>query len=61
MADVIVRQTYQNKGDCPIEGVYVFPASTRAAVYHMEMQIGDRSVIAEIKEKIKTKKVHYVF
>ena len=32
IADVCVRQTYRNEGKTPIEAIYVFPASTRAAV-----------------------------
>lgn len=51
IADVSVRQYYQNTGHTPIEALYVFPASTRAAVYSMEMKIGDRLIVAEIAEK----------
>jgi len=47
IADVSIRQTYKNTGEKAIEAVYVFPASTRAAVYHMEMIIGDRTIVAE--------------
>ncbi len=55
MADVTVTQKYTNKGEVPIEAVYIFPASTRAAVYHMEMHIGERIVKAEVKEKNKAR------
>ncbi len=51
VADVTVRQTYKNSGQVPIEAVYIFPASTRAAVYHMDMQVGSRKIVAEIQEK----------
>lgn len=51
IADVKVVQTYRNEGSRPINASYVFPASTRAAVYAMRMQIGDRVVVAKIKEK----------
>lgn len=51
IADVKVRQVYQNRGDEPIEAIYVFPASTRAAVYGMKMTLGERVVIAKIKER----------
>lgn len=51
IADVTVRQTYKNDGEQPIEALYVFPASTRAAVYGMQMKVGGRVIIAEIKEK----------
>src|SRR5688572_21221706 len=33
IADVTVRQVYENRGSRPIHARYVFPASTRAAVY----------------------------
>ncbi len=51
IADVKVVQTYRNEGSRPINASYVFPASTRAAVYAMRMRIGDRVVVAKIKEK----------
>lgn len=51
IADVTVTQVYKNDGLHPLEAVYVFPASTRAAVYGMTMQIEDRTVFAQIKEK----------
>jgi Ca-activated chloride channel family protein len=51
IADVLVVQVYQNRGQEPIEADYVFPGSTRAAVYGMEMQIGERRVVAKIQEK----------
>ena len=51
IADVKVVQTYRNEGSRPINASYVFPASTRAAVYAMRMRIGDRVVFAKIKEK----------
>jgi Ca-activated chloride channel homolog len=51
IADVKVTQEYMNTGTTPIEAIYVFPASTRAAVYSMKMRIGDRILIAKIKEK----------
>lgn len=50
MADVTVRQTYCNTGQVPLEAIYVFPASTKAGVYSMQMEIGDRILIAEIRE-----------
>jgi Ca-activated chloride channel family protein len=51
IADVTVRQRYHNDGRGPIEAEYVFPGSTRAAVYALSMTIGERKVIAEIREK----------
>src|ERR1043166_5725974 len=51
IADVQVLQTYRNEGGRPINATYVFPASTRAAVYAMRMKIGDQVIVAKIKEK----------
>ncbi len=51
IADVKVLQTYRNEGSRPINASYVFPASTRAAVYAMRMRIGDQVVVARIKER----------
>ena len=55
IADVKVRQIYRNEGSRPINASYVFPASTRAAVYAMRMQIGNEIIIAKIKEREKAK------
>ena len=51
IADVVIRQEYANEGGKPLEATYVFPASTQAAVYGMEMTIGERVVTAEIRER----------
>jgi len=51
IADVRVTQVYKNEGKRPIEAIYVFPASTRAAVYGMTMTIGKRTITAEIKKR----------
>jgi Ca-activated chloride channel family protein len=55
IADVRALQTYRNEGSRPINARYVFPASTRAAVYAMRMRIGDQVIIAKIKEREKAK------
>ncbi len=51
IADVVVTQTYKNEGKRPLEAIYVFPASTRAAVHGMKMTIGKRTIIAKIQER----------
>ncbi|MEQ1763504.1 MAG: VIT and VWA domain-containing protein [Pyrinomonadaceae bacterium] len=51
IADVRVRQTYRNEGTRAINATYVFPASTRAAVYGMQMRIRDEIITARIKER----------
>ena len=56
IADVTINQIYKNEGRNTLEAIYVFPASTNAAVYAMEMTIGDRKIIAKIEEKQKARK-----
>jgi Ca-activated chloride channel family protein len=51
IADVTVVQVYRNEGRKPLEAVYVFPASTRAAVYGMRMTIGERTIQARIEKR----------
>ena len=51
IADVQVTQVYKNEGTRPIEAVYTFPASTKAAVYGMKMTIGERTLIAKVQER----------
>ena len=55
IADVRVTQTYRNEGTRPINASYVFPASTRAAVYAMQMKIRDEIIYAKIKEREQAK------
>ncbi len=51
IADVEITQVYKNTGTGILEAIYTFPASSRAAVYSMEMYIGKRKIVATIKEK----------
>jgi Ca-activated chloride channel homolog len=55
IADVTVRQVYENRGTRPIHARYIFPASTRAAVYGMTMTVGDVRIVARIKEREQAK------
>jgi len=51
IAKVRVTQVYKNSGDDVLEAIYVFPGSTRAAVFGMRMTIGDRTIVAQIQKK----------
>jgi Ca-activated chloride channel family protein len=51
IADVVVRQIYENRGERPIHARYVFPASTRAAVSGLTMTVGDVRIVATIKAR----------
>jgi Ca-activated chloride channel family protein len=51
IAKVVVHQVFENGGKQAIEAVYVFPASTRAAVHAMRMRIGERTIEARIAKR----------
>lgn len=51
IADVTVTQHYRNDGQRAIEARYVFPGSTQAAVYGMNVRLADRLISANIREK----------
>jgi Ca-activated chloride channel family protein len=58
MARVRVKQVYRNTGKKPIEAIYVFPGSTRAAVHGMRMKIGSRVVEAKIKPRGQARRIY---
>lgn len=58
IADVTVKQVYVNKGENPLEAIYVFPGSTKSAVYAMTMTIGERRLSAKIEEKGKAREIY---
>ena len=51
IAEVTVVQRYRNDGPRPIEARYVFPGSTASAVHAMTVRIGERLLVAQIREK----------
>src|SRR5262245_7110660 len=51
IAAVTVTQHYRNEGQRPIEARYIFPGSTQAAVHAMTVRLGDRQIVAQIREK----------
>jgi len=51
IADVSVRQVYENHGSRPLHVRYIFPASTRAAVYGLTLTVGDVRTVAKIRER----------
>lgn len=55
IARVRLTQQYANSGSVPIEAIYVFPASTRAAVHGMTLTTGGRVIAARVKESVKAK------
>lgn len=55
IAHVRLNQRYGNNGSVPIEAVYVFPASTRAAVHGMTLTTGGRVIASRIRETAKAR------
>jgi Ca-activated chloride channel family protein len=58
IAQVRVTQVYRNQGSRPLEAVYVFPGSTRAAVSALRMKVGDRTIEAQIKEREEARRTY---
>ena len=57
-ARVRVRQVFRNDGSEWVEGVYVFPLPDSAAVDRLRMEIGERIIEGEIREKEAAKKAY---
>ena len=57
IARVTVRQVFRNDGADWMDGVYVFPLSEKSAVDRLEMHIGERVIVGEIREREAARKV----
>ncbi len=57
-ARVTVKQTFSNPSKTPIEAVYTFPLPADAAVDRMNMRLGDRLVLGEIKRREEARRVY---
>jgi Ca-activated chloride channel family protein len=58
VAEATLRQSFHNPGDEWLEGVYVFPMPQNAAVHAMRLEIGERVIEGQIKEKEAARKVY---
>ena len=58
VAAATVTQQYVNNTNEPIEAVYVFPLPHDAAVYDMEIRIGNRVIRSVIKEREEAKRTY---
>jgi len=56
LADMILSQQFTNTSNEWMEGVYLFPLPIDAAVHGMTIQVGDRTIVGEIKTKQAAKK-----
>ena len=57
IANVIVEQTYLNAGDSIVDATYVFPMASKAAIYGMEMDVNDRTIVAEIRRRSEAEEI----
>jgi Ca-activated chloride channel family protein len=55
LATVTVIQTFTNPADRPLNATYLFPLNRKAAVFAMQMEVGDERVIAKIKRREEAK------
>lgn len=55
---VTVKQTFRNDSTDWINALYLFPLPENAAVDHLNMKIGERVIVGEIKEKHKAKEIY---
>jgi Ca-activated chloride channel family protein len=58
VVEAVVRQRFSNPGDEWLEGVYVFPLPAKAAVHAMRLEIGERVIEGQIKERKAARKVY---
>ena len=58
IARTVVTQYFHNPTDAWLEGIYVFPLPQNAAVDTLEVRIGERVIVGEIKERQEAKKIY---
>jgi Ca-activated chloride channel homolog len=58
VASATVTQQYANSSTAPIEAVYIFPLPHDAAVYDMEIRVGNRVIRSVIRERQEAKRVY---
>ena len=58
IAHVALRQSFTNQTDDWQEAVYVFPLVETAAVNFMQMEIGNRLIKSEVKEKQEARRIY---
>jgi Ca-activated chloride channel homolog len=58
VASATVTQQYVNSSDAPIEAVYIFPLPHDAAVYDLEIRIGNRVIRSVIHEREQAQRVY---
>ncbi len=54
----IVKQHFKNDSSEWLEGIYVFPLPESAAVDHMKLRIGERTIEGQIKERAEATRIY---
>jgi Ca-activated chloride channel family protein len=58
VVEAVVRQRFSNPGDEWMEGVYVFPLPQKAGVHAMRLEVGDRVIEGQMKERQAARKAY---
>ena len=58
LAEVTVEQTYKNTSSAWLEGRYLLPLPETAAVHALQLQVGERLVIGEVREKAEAQAIY---
>lgn len=58
VAHVVYQQRFKNNSADWQEGVYMFPLPETAGINYMEMRVGNRVIVGEIKEKLEAKRIY---
>lgn len=58
LSRVEVIQQFENPFEAPLEATYVFPLPEEAAVDEMEIKIGDRRILGNIKKREEAQKIY---
>jgi len=56
--DGTLNQAFKNTTGETIEALYVFPLPPDAAVYAMELRVGQRRIVAEVREKEEARRIY---
>lgn len=60
LADMVMTQQFSNTSTNWLEGIYLFPLPKNAAVHSMTIQVGERTIIGEIKTRDDAKETYEV-
>jgi Ca-activated chloride channel family protein len=53
-----LTQLFENPGDDPVEGIYVFPLPESAAIDHLWLRVGERVIEGRIQEKEEARRTY---